>query len=864
MNTNMQSIKHTVTLLVSLLIGISHGYTQDDITNMYAQKESIFVLRFKSTVDTITALDINRYNIDKSINVVRALIEDPEGRTIVLISDSSLIDTTYQVQVNGVKYHGELTDSVIAVLEIKVVDYDWWNVPSDTIDNVYHHAYWSNEHDRLVGYSIYLPPGYQGADSLPVEYFLGGLGSDENDMFPKIANNLTNALESGDIPPFIVVWPNPMALSWYLDEERYHVETMITKELIPVVDANYKTMKSVKGRWISGFSMGGFGSLNLGMRHTSLFSSVVSYAIARQPVVKNPEDVRNNLQIRMICGEEDSYYPMEYTNTYKLLQSLDIPVDYESVPGVPHSFGGLYNRGGVKGLKFHWRTLGGFNEKPVVDAGDDVISGFGAPVTVNLKGMVRDDHYPGTYLTHYWQKASGKGLVEFNDSTALNPVVSLHDTGYYELILSGSDGEFTVNDTLNIYVSPVSINMAPVVSTGRDIYLLYPDRSLKLSGTVSDDGLPEGSILTSWWSVQNGQGSVDFTDSMDIQTTVTFSTAGEYVLRLLCDDTEFRTSRDLHITVTYPGEIIPDVRWRFNEGEGDTVYNCAGIFYNGYLEYNPDRELQSGKEGDCLRFNGADNFVRIPVDENSVLFKDLFSTRTISLWFKTDNNKIGTHMMYDEGGRYNGISISKSGGFLSGAVSKDEQVILKTIFNYTMGWQHVALTYNQGEIKLYLNGEVKDQKTVSFSEMGVYAESPTMGATLNTSAFSVGAGDGMVSHYFDGYLDDVQIFNTVLPDNEIKKLAGIPVGQEEVPAILNSGITVYPNPCNEFLNLRLTGEERDVIEIYLFDLTGEKILQRHFYRTNLIRFEIPERIKGVYLLKVYCGNEVYTKKAVIY
>jgi hypothetical protein len=650
-----------------------------------------------------------------------------------------------------------------------------------------------------------------------------------------------------------------MGFSWYLDEERYHVETMITKELIPLIDANFKTKRSVKGRWISGFSMGGFGSLNLGIMHTNLFSSVVSYAIAREPGVSNPEDVRNNLQIRMICGENDFYYPMEYTNTYKLLQSLNIPVDYESIPGVPHSFGGLYNKVGIKGIKFHWRTLGGFNEKPLVDAGDDIISGLGEPAKVKLKGMVRDDHFDGTTLTYYWYKASG-GQVEFNDSIVLESIVNMHDTGYYELVLFASDGEYSVTDTVSIYVSTEPINSPPVVSAGRDIYLLYPDRSLKLSGTVSDDGLPGGSILTYWWSVQSGPRSVDFTDSSDLQGNVTFSMAGEYVLRFTVDDTEFSTSRDLHITVMDQGEIMPDVRWRFNEGEGDMVYNCAGTLYNGYLEYNPERKLQSGKEGDCLRFNGVDNFIRVPIDENSELFVEPFSTRTISLWFKTDNNKIGTHMMYDEGGRYNGISISKSGGFLSGTVSKNEQMILKTIFNYTTGWQHVAMTYNQGEIKLYLNGELKDQKTVLFSEMGGYNDGPSMGATLNTSAFSVGAGEGMVSCFFDGYLDDVQIFGTVLPDNEIKKLAGIPVGLEDITDILNSRIIVYPNPCDEFLNLKIAGGRSDLIEISMYELTGRKILKRDFYGQDFIQLGIPENLKGVYILEIYYLDGIYANK----
>jgi len=101
------------------------GNSQDDITNVYAQQKSIFVIRFKTAVDSVTALDISRYVIDKGVNAGRALIKDPEVRTVVLISDSALTDTSYQVQINGVKLHGILNDSVLTTSEAKVVDYDW-------------------------------------------------------------------------------------------------------------------------------------------------------------------------------------------------------------------------------------------------------------------------------------------------------------------------------------------------------------------------------------------------------------------------------------------------------------------------------------------------------------------------------------------------------------------------------------------------------------------------------------------------------------------------------------------------------------------------------------------------------------------
>jgi enterochelin esterase-like enzyme len=841
------------------------GMAQDHITHAYVQTNQTIILRFNAPLDTLTAEDTSRYAVPGKLNIIRALVQGPEGRSLVLISDSSIADTSYTLEIKGVKYNGIKDDSVELVLQDVPVDpFHWWNIQQDTIANISHSAFWSKSHERLVGYSIYLPPGYNEADSLPAEYFLGGLGNDETVMYPKIAKYIIPAVESSEVPSYVVIWPNPMRGSWYLDTEDYLVETMITKELIPHVDSIYKTMKRVQGRWISGFSMGGFGSLNLGLRHTGLFSSVVSYAIARKPTVENPQDVRENLQIRMVCGEGDFYYPMEFTQTYRELQSLGIPVDYQSIPGVPHSIGGLYNQVGIKGLKFHWRTLGGFNKKPVVSAGEPILAGNLEPAVIRLDGRVRDDHYPGTSLSHYWKKERGPGLVVFKDSSLLNPEVYIYDTGDYRLVLVAVDGEHTATDTLEVRISPDKINTAPFVFAGKDRYLQEPDRSIQLSGTVRDDGLPEGGSLTMYWSAVEGPAPAALSDSLKLNATATFTRKGEYVLRLSGDDGELHSSSDLHLAVMDEGDPVPALRWRFNEGQGDTLYNCTGLSGRGILELDPEWIKSGGKEGSCLRFDGVENHART-LDATSLgLFRDPFMTRTISIWFKTDNNKIGTHMIYEEGGLQNGISISKSGGWLSVTLTGEERIQLDGLFNYTTGWQHVAVVFDRGEITAWLNGERFGQETAGFSEMGGYTEELSIGATLHTAAFSVGAGEGNVSHYLDGYVDDLSIFAVALPEAEIRRLAGIPVGISPLDVWYPDVFAVYPNPFKESVNLDYELNKKTMLMVRIQDLTGRvvKVLLNAWQDPGKYRLSWDGTIasgsktgEGMYLLLIQCSRE---------
>jgi hypothetical protein len=63
------------------------------------------------------------------------------------------------------------------------------------------------------------------------------------------------------------------------------------------------------------------------------------------------------------------------------------------------------------------------------------------------------------------------------------------------------------------------------VDAGSDQTVVLPG-SATLNGTVSDDGLPSGSVGTVWNKV-SGPGTVTFADSEAVDTTATFADDGE-------------------------------------------------------------------------------------------------------------------------------------------------------------------------------------------------------------------------------------------------------------------------------------------------------------------------------------------------
>jgi enterochelin esterase-like enzyme len=122
--------------------------------------------------------------------------------------------------------------------------------------------------------TIYLPPGYSTAQRYPVLYLLHGLpgGPDEYWHSLHLALRLDDLVASG-AQPFVVVTPGgPLDGEWAGSAERYLVD-----EVVPWVDAHLSTIRSPRGRVLEGLSAGGYGAVDIGLRHPSVFGALGSW-----------------------------------------------------------------------------------------------------------------------------------------------------------------------------------------------------------------------------------------------------------------------------------------------------------------------------------------------------------------------------------------------------------------------------------------------------------------------------------------------------------------------------------------------------------------------------------------------------------
>lgn len=144
---------------------------------------------------------------------------------------------------------------------------------------------------RSVSYCVALPADYSMSTArYPTLYFLHGLFENEQSWSERGGEEvLDNLVGRGEVGRFLVVLPDG-GKTFYVNSfdgrERY--EDFFIQELVPAIDRAYRTVADRQARGISGTSMGGYGSLHLGMRHSDVFSAASAQSAALLPKFPNP------------------------------------------------------------------------------------------------------------------------------------------------------------------------------------------------------------------------------------------------------------------------------------------------------------------------------------------------------------------------------------------------------------------------------------------------------------------------------------------------------------------------------------------------------------------------------------------------
>lgn len=133
----------------------------------------------------------------------------------------------------------------------------------------------------------YLPPEYEESDKdFPTVYCLTGFTGrgrmllNDSAFTPNLAERMDRLIGEGKIQPMIVVMPDCFTYyggSQYINSGATgDYEDYLTREIVPFVDENFRTIKDKNARAVMGKSSGGYGALIMALRHADIFGLACS------------------------------------------------------------------------------------------------------------------------------------------------------------------------------------------------------------------------------------------------------------------------------------------------------------------------------------------------------------------------------------------------------------------------------------------------------------------------------------------------------------------------------------------------------------------------------------------------------------
>lgn len=220
------------------------------------------------------------------------------------------------------------------------------------------------------------------------------------------------------------------------------------------------------------------------------------------------------------------------------------------------------------------------------------------------------------------------------------------------------------------------------------------------------------------------------------------------------------------------------------------------------------------------------------------------SSRTVALWAKIHSQNDHTvglnyNMLFKYGTSSQSNAFSASAGSVYVQLMSYDDNILVNNPTDTAEWNHFVFSFNESgsAAKIYKNGVEILSGTI-----------PSLNTLNDNDLFRLGTGPNN-ELWFNGAIDDLQIYDYALPASEVAVLHNPSVGIDDIAP--SNFTAVYPNPANSILHI----ETKENTNIKIVNLLGAVVATQKL-QTGNNTIHISKLTNGIYCIQNEKGGVV--------
>ncbi len=401
----------------------------------------------------------------------------------------------------------------------------------------------------------------------------------------------------------------------------------------------------------------------------------------------------------------------------------------------------------------------------------------------------RQDYvFPSGSVTLTWQKPDGVLVdlyfgtdqnltsadlkISAQDQTEYNPGTLVEGTTYYWRVDTPAQTGQTWSFTYGNRPPRVSVNDNP------DTYFISYSPALKLGAWAEDlDQYP--AEITCQWQITSGPSTASFNDPSRLNAELNFLEAGTYEVSLTVSDGDAQavSSKTIEVKASELDYLRLYMPFDTATGTTDLVTGKVGTLRTPSGTYTGRIPHVEGVTYECIDPTGGTDDLFVQFLNDPDFLENLGDQFTISMWVKSLEYTAewllftkGRNLLLKEFTDEVGLDI-----FIEG--SRKLIRYTGTVISPGDAWHHVAVSYRQGRVTLFVNGAAIGSAEASGSfDCSRY---PYPDYVIDASIGS-GSDPSHTSRSWKGLIDEVKVHNIGLTENDIRYFARNPSAASKI------------------------------------------------------------------------------------